>query len=130
MKGLFPEEYGLTGWELAAAAVVKFYVSEVEGARAELEGIMDNGSIDGRGLAAFIDRAVAYSKGQAQIEELQQVKGDLIVQGIGVDLLDFLMDCLITPARLSAPCRWSRENRAWSEAYHVLVNHPVLQVKM
>ena len=54
---------------------------------------MDNGSVDGSALAAFIDRAVAYSKGQAQIAELQQVKGTLIVQDIGVDLLDFLMDC-------------------------------------
>lgn len=93
MKGLFPEEYGLTGRELAAAAVVKFYVGEVDGARKELEGIMCNGSVDGLALAAFIDRAVAYSKGRAQIEELQQVKGSLIVQDIGVDLLDFLMDC-------------------------------------
>lgn len=93
MKGLFPEEYGLVGRELAAAAVVKFYVGEVEGARAELEGIMGNGSVDGLALAAFIDRAVAYSKSRAQIEELQQVRGTRIVQDIGVDLLDFLMDC-------------------------------------
>lgn len=93
MRGLFPEEYGLTGRELAAAAVVKFYVGEVEGTRAELEAVMDNGSVDGSALAAFIDRAVAYSKGQAQIAELQQVKGSLTVQDIGVDLLDFLMDC-------------------------------------
>ena len=93
MKGLFPEDYGLTGRELAAAAVVKFYVSEVDDARKELEGIMCNGSVDGLALAAFIDRAVAYSKGRAQIEELQQVKGSLILQDIGVDLLDFLMDC-------------------------------------
>lgn len=93
MKGLFPEEYGLTGRELAAAAVVKFYIGEIEGARAELEGIMGNCSVDGLALAAFIDRAVAYSKGRAQIEELQQVKGILIMQDISVDLLDFLMDC-------------------------------------
>lgn len=93
MKELFPEEYGLTGRELAAAAVVKFYIGEIEGARAELEGIMDNGSVDGPALAAFIDRAVAYSKGRAQIEELQQVKDILIMQDISVDLLDFLMDC-------------------------------------
>ena len=93
MKELFPEEYGLTGRELAAAAVVKFYIGEIEGARAELEGIMDNGSVDGPALAAFIDRAVDYSIGQARINELQQVKGSLIVQNISVDLLDFLMDC-------------------------------------
>lgn len=93
MKGLFPEEYGLTGRELAAAAVVKFYIGDVDGARKELEGIMGNGSVDGLALTAFIDRAVDYSKGQAQIAELQQVKGSLIVQDIGVDLLDFLMDC-------------------------------------
>lgn len=93
MKGLFPEEYGLTGRELAAAAVVKFYIGEIEGARAELEGIMGNCSVDGLALAAFIDRAVAYSKGRAQIEELQLVKGILIMQDISVDLLDFLMDC-------------------------------------
>lgn len=93
MKGLFPEEYGLAGRELAAAAVVKFYISEVDDARKELECIMGNGSVDGLALADFIDRAVAYSKGQAQIEELQQIKGILIVQDIGVDLLDFLMDC-------------------------------------
>ena len=93
MKELFPEEYGLIGRELAAAAVVKFYIGEVKGARAELAGTMGNGSVDGPALAAFIDRAVAYSKGRAQIEELQQVKGILIMQDIGVDLLDFLMDC-------------------------------------
>lgn len=93
MKGLFPEEYGLTGRELAAAAVVKFYIGEIEGARAELEGIMGNCSVDGLALAAFIDRAVAYSKGRAQIEELQLVKGILIMQDISVDLFDFLMDC-------------------------------------
>lgn len=92
MKGLFPEEYGLTGRELAAAAVVKFYVSEVDGARNELEGIMGNGSVDGLALAAFIDRAVAYGKDQARINELQQVKGILIVQDISVELLDFLME--------------------------------------
>lgn len=73
--------------------MVKFYVGEVEGARAELKVIMDNGSVDGRGLAAFIDRAVAYSKRRVHIAEFQQVKGSLIVQDIGVDLLDFLMDC-------------------------------------
>ena len=94
MKGMYPEEYGLTGRELAAAAVVKFYVGEVEGTRAELEAVTDNGSVDGPALAAFIDRAVDYSKGRAQIEELvRRVKGTLIVQDIGVDLLDFLMDC-------------------------------------
>ncbi len=93
MKGLFPEEYSLVGRELAAAAVVKFYIGEVEEARAELEDVMGNGSVDGPALAAFIDRAVAYSQGRVQIEELMQVKGDLIVQDIGVDLLDFLMDC-------------------------------------
>lgn len=93
MKELFPEEYGLTGRELAAAAVVKFYIGEIEGARAELEGIMGNCSVDGLALAAFIDRAVAYSKGRAQIEELQQVKDILIMQDISVDLFDFLMDC-------------------------------------
>ena len=93
MKGLFPEEYGLTGRDLAAAAVVKFYVGEVEGTRVELEAVMYNGSVDGPALAAFIDRAVDYSIGQARINELQQVKGSLIVQNISVDLLDFLMDC-------------------------------------
>ena len=92
MKGLFPEEYGLTGRELAAAAVVKFYVGEVEGTRVELEAVMYNGSVDGPALAAFIDRAVDYSIGQARINELQQVKGSLIVQNISVDLLDFLME--------------------------------------
>ena len=94
MKGLFPEEYGLVGRELAAAAVVKFYVGEVEGTRVELEAVMYNGSVDGPALAAFIDRAVAYSKSRAQINELiRQVKGTLIVQNISVNLLNFLMDC-------------------------------------
>lgn len=96
MKGLFPEEYGLTGRELAAAATVKFYVGEVEWARAELESVMGDGSVDGLALAAFINQAVAYSKGRAQIEELMQVKGMLIVQDISVDLLDFFMDCCKT----------------------------------
>ena len=72
--------------------MVKFYVGEVEGTRVELEAVMYNGSVDGPALAAFIDRAVAYSIGQARINELQQVKGSLIVQNISVDLLDFLME--------------------------------------
>ena len=56
--------------------MVKFYIGEVEGAKAELEGIMDNGSVDGLALTAFIDRAVAYSKGKAQIAEpIRRVKG-------------------------------------------------------
>ena len=93
MKGMYPEEYGLTGREMAAVAVVKFYVGEVDGARKELEDIMDNGSVGGLALATFIDRAVAYSIDKARINELQQVKGTLIVQDISVDLLDFLMDC-------------------------------------
>lgn len=55
---------------------------------------MGNNCVDGLALTAFLDRAVAYSKGQAQITELiRQVKGDLIVQDISVGLLDFLMDC-------------------------------------
>jgi len=45
MKGMYPEEYGLTGREMAAVATVKFYVGEVEGTRAELETIMDNGRL-------------------------------------------------------------------------------------
>ena len=93
MRELISEEYGLVGRELAAAAVVKFYVGEVEGARNALEGIMGDGSVDGRALAAFIDRAVVYSKSRAQINELQRGKGTLIVQDIGMGLLDFLMDC-------------------------------------
>lgn len=77
MKGLFPEEYGLVGRELAAATVVKFYVSEVEGTRAELEAVMGNGSVDGLALAAFIDRAVAYSKGRAQVNEFAAGQGNV-----------------------------------------------------
>ena len=50
---------------------------------------MDNGSVDGPAPAAFIDQAVAYSKSRAQINELLQLKGTLIVQDISVDLLDF-----------------------------------------
>lgn len=92
MKGLFPEEYGLVGRELAVAAVVKFYVNDVDGAGAELEDIMGSDSIDGSALAAFIDRAVAYSKDRVPSLPMQ-VKGTLIVQDIGVDLLDFIMDC-------------------------------------
>ena len=93
MRERIPEEYGLTGRELAAAAVVKFYIREVDGARTELESIMGEGSVDGLALAAFIDQAVVYSKGRARINELQQLKGTLIVQDIGVDLLNFFMDC-------------------------------------
>ena len=48
---------------------------------------MDNGSVDGPAPAAFIDQAVAYSKSRAQINELLQLKGTLIVQDISVDLL-------------------------------------------
>ena len=87
----------MVGRELAAAAVVKFYVEEVEGTRAELEAVMDNGSVNGPALTAFIDRAVAYSKSRAQINNLQQLKGTLIVQDIGVGLLDFFMKLQSTP---------------------------------
>ena len=58
---------------------------------------MDNGSVDGPAPAAFIDQAVAYSKSRAQINELLQLKGTLIVQDIGVGLLDFFMKLQSTP---------------------------------
>lgn len=48
MKDLFPEQYGLTGHELAAAAMVKFYINEV-GAKAELKNIMGS-EVDGAAL--------------------------------------------------------------------------------
>ena len=58
---------------------------------------MDNGSVDGPAPAAFIDQAVSYSKSRAQINELLQLKGTLIVQDIGVGLLDFFMKLQSTP---------------------------------
>lgn len=44
MRELIPEEYGLVGRELAAAAVVKFYVGEVEGTRAERKSMICSSS--------------------------------------------------------------------------------------
>lgn len=39
MKELFSERHGLTGHELAAVAMVKFYINEVAGVKAELKDI-------------------------------------------------------------------------------------------
>lgn len=73
MKELFPEQYGLAGHELAAAAMVKFYINEV-GAKAELKNIIGS-EVDGAALADLIDRAAAYcaerTKG-SNVEALMQ----------------------------------------------------------
>ena len=95
MKELFPEKYGLTGHELAAAAMVKFYINEV-GSKGELKSIMGS-EIDGAALADLIDKAAAYcaeqTKGGDAAVLMQKVSGRLIVQNISVDMLEFLTDC-------------------------------------
>lgn len=95
MKDLFPEKYGLTGHELAAAAMVKFYINEV-GAKAELKNIM-GGEVDGAALADLIDRVAAYSaertKGSDVEALMQKVSGRIIVQNISMEMLEFLTDC-------------------------------------
>lgn len=95
MKDLFPEQYGLTGRELAAAAMVKFYIKEV-GAKAELKNIIGS-EVDGATLADLIDRAAAYSaertKGSDVAALMQKVSGRIIVQNISVEMLEFLTDC-------------------------------------
>ena len=95
MKELFPEKYGLTGHELAAAAMVKFYINEV-GANAELKNIIGS-EVDGAALADLIDRAAAYcaerTKGNDVGALMRKVGGRLIVQNISVDMLEFLTDC-------------------------------------
>lgn len=95
MKGLFPEKYGLTGHELAAAAMVKFYINEV-GAKDELKAIMGS-EVDGAALADLIDRAAAYcverTKGSDVAALMQKVSGRVIVQNIGVEMLEFLTEC-------------------------------------
>lgn len=93
MKDLFPEQYGLTGHELAAAAMVKFYINEV-GAKAELKSIMGS-EVDGAALADLFDRAAAYcverTKGSNAAVLMQKVNGKGIVQNVSVEMLEFLM---------------------------------------
>lgn len=95
MKDLFPEQHGLNGHELAAAAMVKFYINEV-GAKDELENIMGS-EVDGAALADLIDRAAAYcaerTKGSDVEALMQKVSGKGIVQNISVEMLEFLTDC-------------------------------------
>ena len=95
MKDLFPEQYGLTGHELAATAMMKFYINEV-GANAELKNIIGS-EVDGAALADLIDKAAAYcaeqTKGGDAAVLMQKVSGRLIVQNISVDMLEFLTDC-------------------------------------
>lgn len=94
MKDLFPEQYSLTGHELAAAAMVKFYINEV-GAKGELKNIMGS-EVDGAALANLIDRAAAYSaertKGSDVEALMQKVSGRMIVQNISMEMLEFLTD--------------------------------------
>lgn len=95
MKDLFPEQYGLTGQELAAAAMVKFYINEA-GAKGELKNIM-GGKVDGAALADLIDRAAAYcaewTKGSDVEALMQKVSGKVIVQNVSMEMLEFLTDC-------------------------------------
>ena len=94
MKDLFPEQYGLTGHELAVAAIVKFYINEA-GAKAELKNIMGS-EVDGAELADLIDKAAAYcaerTKGSDAEALMQKVGGRKIVQNISVEMLEFLTD--------------------------------------
>ena len=93
MKELFPEQYGLAGHELAATAMVKFYINEV-GAKAELKNIIGS-EVDGAALADLIDRAAAYcaeqNKGSDVEALMQKVSGRIIVQNISMEMLEFLM---------------------------------------
>ena len=95
MKDLFPEQYGLTGHELAAAAMVKFYINEV-GSQGELKSIVGS-EVDGAALADLIDRATAYcaerTKGNDGEALMRKVGGRMIVQNISMDMLEFLTDC-------------------------------------
>ena len=95
MKELFPEQYGFTGHELAAAAMVKFYINEV-GAKGELKNIMGS-EVDGAALADLIDKAVVYcterTKGSEVEALMQKVSGRIIVQNISMEMLEFLTDC-------------------------------------
>ena len=95
MKDLFPEQYGLTGHELAAAAMVKFYINEI-GVKVELKNIVGS-EVDGAALADLIDRAAAYcaeqTKGSDAEALMQQVSGRMIVQNISMEMLEFLTDC-------------------------------------
>lgn len=117
MKDLFPERYGLEGVELAAAAMLKLYISNDENAKKALgdtlglRSTVDNGSlaadieIDAAQLAVLIDRAKAYCAGKVQDSDfasdvcvkaasyMDQVKGKRIVQEISAGMVDFLMDC-------------------------------------
>ena len=94
MKELFPEQYGLTGHELAAAAMVKFYINSEVGTKAELKNIMGS-EVDGAALADLIDKAAVYcaerTKGSEVEALMQKVSGRIIVQNISVDMLEFLM---------------------------------------
>ena len=94
MKDLFPEQYGLTGHELAAAAMVKFYINEV-GAKGGLKNIVGS-EVDGAALADLIDKAAVYcaerTKGSDAEALVQRVNGRMIVQNISVRTIGFLTD--------------------------------------
>ena len=117
MMDFFPERYGLEGVELAAAAMLKLYISDDENAKKALgealglDSTVGNGSlaagieIDAAQLAVLIDRAKAYCAGKVQDSDfasdvcvkaasyMDQVKGKRIVQEISAGLVDFLIDC-------------------------------------
>ena len=94
MKDLFPEQYGLTGHELAAAAMVKFYINEV-GAKGELKNIVGS-EVDGAALADLIDKVAVYcaerTKGSDVEALMQKVSGKMIVQNISMEMLEFMTD--------------------------------------
>lgn len=117
MKGLFPERYGLEGVELAAAAMLKLYISNDENAKKALGEALGLGSIvgdprftegieiDAAQLTLLIDRAKAYCAGKVQdsdfaavvcvkaVSYMELVNGRRIVQEISAGLVNFLMDC-------------------------------------
>lgn len=77
------------------AAMVKFYINEVTGAKSELKNIM-GGEVDGAALADLIDKAAVYSaertKGSKAVVLMQKVGGRMIVQNASVRMLEFLTD--------------------------------------
>ena len=50
MKELIPEEYGLVGCELAAAAMVKYYINEVDVSVFAISGIIKTATLAGSNI--------------------------------------------------------------------------------
>lgn len=104
MKDLFPEQYGLTGHELAAAAMVKQYV--MDNGMSDLAQAFDGNTVDAARLVHLIEKAkphalaaIRQSSLNAEVETrlaqaIESVKGSRVTGDINPKFLGFLEDLL------------------------------------